>query len=144
MLEQYLEEILLLGCGLLLCTIYNLVDAWFLKKYGSNRSTIRGNLIDGGYDSTYGPIMALMYPVSVLVCYLGYLAINPADSISIRALALLTLLLYTILAVALNFWGKNYLKSRNLDPTPPSGYKGFWQTFKDYYKEMREQQKRKD
>lgn len=144
MLLQWSEEFLILGCALLLCISYAIVDAWFFKKFGSAGSTLRGNLVECGYDSTYGVLSALMYPIAVLACYLVLLVVSDPDVVSLRVLIALTFLIYLVLVAVLNMWGKRYLKSRGLDAAPKNGYKGWLQNFKDNYKEMREKQKNKD
>ncbi|MBD3421450.1 MAG: hypothetical protein GF398_15135 [Chitinivibrionales bacterium] len=143
MIENWHEEGIILAGGFALFAIYAAFDGWLLKKHGSRMSTIRGTLIDDGYDSTYGLLVALIYPVSVTICTLVYILFYSREAVSIKQLAISTGVIYAILVFTLNVWGKRYLLSKGLSPRPKNGYKGFRQSLRENIEKKKQEQRQK-
>lgn len=122
--------------------IYILWNVWLSGRFAPDYSPIIGNLKDRGYDSTFGIVVATIYPLIVIgTCIL--LTVFNVYEIDFVQVAVGTLILYIFFAIALNIWAKNYLKRKGIDPKPKDGYKGFVQNYKEALEKAKEKQRKK-
>lgn len=143
MISLSINEIGLLLGALVMCLLYLGFDGMMFNKFGSNMSTYRGILIDKGFDVTFAVVGAFIYPISVGICYIIFSLIGYSKNISVKPIAIATLIIYFAFVWGLNIWGRRFLISKGIEPVSKDGYKGFVQNYKEALEKAKEKQRQK-